>query len=224
LLARADDPLADRTDRLVAGIRAAVADAVRRPGFVTGERVGAVLALLNTEGDRFDGRATPGAWSEVATRWVSLARPFHAAYARLRQAEALLASSDRQMAAVALAESTAIAAALGAAPLEELATRLAAQARLALPPRDQTPLAVAAEAGRDDPYELTPRETEVLRLVAAGWTNQQIADELFIARKTASVHVSNLMGKLGATNRGEAAALAHRLGLVPEVPLPVGHG
>ena len=109
-------------------------------------------------------------------------------------------------------------------PLEALATRLAAQARLTLPPTDPATVGITAEAGRDDPYELTPREAEVLRLVAAGWTNQQIADELFIARKTASVHVSNLMGKLGATNRGEAAALAHRLGLVPEVPLPVGHG
>jgi len=60
----------------------------------------------------------------------------------------------------------------------------------------------------------------VLRLVAAGWTNQQIADALFITRKTASVHVSNVMGKLNAANRGEAAAIAHRLGLVDEAPEP----
>jgi DNA-binding CsgD family transcriptional regulator/tetratricopeptide (TPR) repeat protein len=222
--APAPDPLVERADRLVAGIRAAVAEAVRRPGFVTGERAGAVLALLNAEADRFDGRSTPASWADVAVRWVSLARPFHAGYARLRQAEAFLASRDREMAAAVLAEAIAIAAALGAAPLEELATRLAAQARLALPPADPAAAQTTAAAGPDDPYELTPREGEVLRLVAAGWTNQQIADELFIARKTASVHVSNLMAKLGAANRGEAAALAHRLGLVPEVPLPVGHG
>ena len=221
----AGDPLAVRTNTLVAGIRAAVAAAVERPGFVTGERAGAVLALLEAEGDRFDGRATPEAWGDVATRWVSLARPFHAGYARLRQAEAILASrGDREMAAAVLGETTSIAAALGAAPLEDLATRLAEQARLALPPRDDAAPDVAAAAGRDDPYDLTPREAEVLRLVVAGWTNQQIAEELFIARKTASVHVSNIMGKLGASNRGEAAALAHRLGLVPEAPLPVGHG
>jgi DNA-binding NarL/FixJ family response regulator/tetratricopeptide (TPR) repeat protein len=220
----ADDPIADRADRLVTGIRAAVAEAMRRPGFVIGERAGAVLALLNAEGARYDGRATPDAWSDVAARWVSLARPFHAAYARLRQAEALLASRDREMAAAVLGETIATAAALGAAPLQALAMGLAGQARLTLPPTDSAAVPMAPAAGRDDPYELTPREAEVLRLVAAGWTNQQIADELFIARKTASVHVSNLMGKLGATNRGEAAALAHRLGLVPEVPLPVGHG
>jgi DNA-binding NarL/FixJ family response regulator len=219
------DSFGDRTDQLVAGIRAAVADAVQRPGFVAGERAGAVLALLNAEGDRFDGGPTPEAWSDVATRWVSLARPFHTAYARLRQAEAFLASrGDRDMAAAVLGEATAIAVTLGASPLEELASRLAAHARLTLPPHDEASPTVPATAGRDDPYELTAREAEVLRLVAAGWTNQQIADALFIARKTASVHVSNIMGKLGATNRGEAAALAHRLGLVPEVPLPIGHG
>jgi DNA-binding NarL/FixJ family response regulator len=64
-----------------------------------------------------------------------------------------------------------------------------------------------------DPLGLTERESEVVRLVAAGRSNQQIADELFITRKTASVHVSNVLGKLGAANRVEAAAIAHRLGL-----------
>ena len=53
----------------------------------------------------------------------------------------------------------------------------------------------------------------MIRLVAAGRSNQQIADELFITRKTASVHVSNILGKLGAANRVEAAAIAQRLGL-----------
>jgi DNA-binding NarL/FixJ family response regulator len=60
---------------------------------------------------------------------------------------------------------------------------------------------------------LTEREREVIRLVAAGQSNQQIADALFITRKTASVHVSNILGKLGVENRVEAAAVAHRLGL-----------
>src|SRR5438874_3830795 len=60
--------------------------------------------------------------------------------------------------------------------------------------------------------DLTPREREVLSLVANGRTNRQIAAELFITDKTASVHVSNILSKLGASNRGEAAALAHRAG------------
>ncbi|WP_181791157.1 response regulator transcription factor, partial [Streptomyces phytophilus] len=60
---------------------------------------------------------------------------------------------------------------------------------------------------------LTAREADVLRLVAAGRSNRQIADELFISPKTASVHVSNILAKLGVAARGEAAAVAHRLRL-----------
>jgi DNA-binding NarL/FixJ family response regulator len=60
---------------------------------------------------------------------------------------------------------------------------------------------------------LTQREREVLQLLADGRSNPQIAEALFISRKTASVHVSNILGKLGVASRGEAAAVAHRLGL-----------
>jgi DNA-binding CsgD family transcriptional regulator len=61
---------------------------------------------------------------------------------------------------------------------------------------------------------LTPREREVLALVALGRTNRQIAEELFITENTAGVHVSNILGKLDVTGRGEAAAIAYRLGLL----------
>jgi DNA-binding CsgD family transcriptional regulator len=64
---------------------------------------------------------------------------------------------------------------------------------------------------------LTAREREVLGLVALGRTNRQIADELFISENTAGVHVSNIIGKLGVTGRGEAAAVAYRLGLAGAV-------
>jgi DNA-binding NarL/FixJ family response regulator len=60
---------------------------------------------------------------------------------------------------------------------------------------------------------LTPRELEVLALVAEGRTNPQIAAELVISEKTASVHVSRILAKLGAANRTEAAAIARRLGV-----------
>ncbi|WSJ64233.1 LuxR C-terminal-related transcriptional regulator [Streptomyces sp. NBC_01310] len=67
---------------------------------------------------------------------------------------------------------------------------------------------------------MTSRERDVLRLVAAGSTNRKIAEELFISPKTASVHVSNILAKLGVAGRGEAAALAHRLRLFgPPVPV-----
>ena len=65
-------------------------------------------------------------------------------------------------------------------------------------------------------FGLTAREIEVLRLVAAGRSNRDIAAELFISAKTASVHVSNILAKLNATSRTEAAAIAHRAGLAAD--------
>ena len=74
-------------------------------------------------------------------------------------------------------------------------------------------IAGAGPGGPAAPFGLTGRELEVLRLVAAGLGNREIAAELFISAKTASVHVSNILGKLGVASRGEAAATAHRLHL-----------
>jgi DNA-binding NarL/FixJ family response regulator len=62
-------------------------------------------------------------------------------------------------------------------------------------------------------FDLTPREHDVLPLLAARFTNREIAGELFIRDKTASVHVSRILAKLGVRNRAEAAATAHRLGV-----------
>jgi len=83
---------------------------------------------------------------------------------------------------------------------------------------EATVVAVAGEAGVGKTrlvaeLGLTPREREVLGLVADGRSNRQIAEELFISAKTASVHVSNILAKLGVANRAEAAVAAHRLGL-----------
>ena len=73
-------------------------------------------------------------------------------------------------------------------------------------------------AGTPEPsrYALTPREREVLALVVAGRSNAEIADELFISRKTASVHVANIKGKFGAASRVEIATMALERGLVPQ--------
>jgi DNA-binding NarL/FixJ family response regulator len=87
---------------------------------------------------------------------------------------------------------------------------LARRSRIGLPGTD------AADGVFPD---LTAREREVLALVADGRTNREIAAELFIAEKTASVHVSSILAKLGAANRGQAAALAHRAGIREREPL-----
>ncbi len=75
------------------------------------------------------------------------------------------------------------------------------------------PSPTAARASSTPP--LTAREQDVLRLLALGRSNRQIGEELFISGKTASVHVSNILAKLGAASRGEAVAVAYREGLIP---------
>ncbi|WP_237509124.1 helix-turn-helix domain-containing protein, partial [Streptomyces malaysiensis] len=109
-------------------------------------------------------------------------------------------------------------------PLASAATRAALDASTphtpALPPAPGASAAASEPAEPDHPADpaeelgLTPRERDVLRLVAAGRSNRQIAEELFISPKTASVHVSNILAKLRVSGRTEAAAVAHRLRLV----------
>ncbi|MYT23545.1 hypothetical protein GTW69_25210, partial [Streptomyces sp. SID7760] len=117
-----------------------------------------------------------------------------------------------ESAAALLREAYATADRLGSRRLREDLALLAQRARLPL--TGDEPAAPPAPA--PDPVEslgLTSRERDVLGLVAAGKSNRQIAEELFISPKTASVHVSNILAKLGVAGRGEAAALAHRLRL-----------
>jgi len=95
---------------------------------------------------------------------------------------------------------------------------LARQTAVALDTRplldDLRALGAAPAHAATEPSALTPREREVLALVADGRTNGEIARRLFISTKTVSVHVSNILGKLGAAGRTEAAAIARRRGLV----------
>jgi DNA-binding CsgD family transcriptional regulator len=197
--AAVDDRLA-RAAALLGTARAAAAEAAP----VTPNGAG-WLAVAEAEHERALAVPAPGRWSEAADAWERLERPPLAAYCRWRQAEALVAAGAlRAEATVPLRSAHAAATRLAAKPLLSEIERLATRARL-----DPRPSEPAAE-GLDEALGLTPRETEVLTLVAHGLTNREIADELVISVKTASVHVSHILRKLDAPNRVEAAAIAHR--------------
>jgi DNA-binding NarL/FixJ family response regulator len=131
----------------------------------------------------------------------------------LRLGESEVAGADRAAAAAAVREARNIARGLGAEPLATWADSLARRARLAI---DEAPQHGSAEPVESAPFDLTDREQEVLRLLAAGRTNREIGATLYMSPKTASVHVSRIFAKLGVSGRVEAAALAHRHGLDEE--------
>ncbi|WP_406142352.1 AAA family ATPase [Streptomyces sp. NBC_01089] len=171
---------------------------------------------VSAELARADGLDLPEHWNAAADALEPLERPYELAQVHRHWAAALLAhGADREHAAELLRAALATADRLGARPLAEEIRLLAQRARLPLTETTGHHRATAPEDVRSpvDDFGLTSREQDVLRLVAAGRTNRQIAETLFIAPKTASVHVSNILAKLGVTGRGEAAALAHRLHL-----------
>jgi len=151
-------------------------------------------------------------WAAAAASWEALGRPYPAAIARWRQAEALVAGGDREAAAPVAGAAMETAERLGAAWLAGELESLAARARLRLGEPGEEPHA-ADDDESDDPFGLTPRERQVLALVAAGATNREIGRQLYMAEKTASVHVSRILAKLDVRSRTEAAGVAHRLGL-----------
>ena len=205
---RQDGSAVAEIERRVAPIVERLVRSAKRPSTVVDDpRRAAVAAMCSGELARIAGTADAAIWDQAASAWDQLGRPAPAAYARLRSAEAMIRQhGDRVGAKERLAEAHAAAVRLDAAPLRGEVERLARHARIDLP---------TAADGEDSkaPFGLTDRESEVIRLVAAGRSNQEIADALFITRKTASVHVSNIIGKLGVANRVEAAAIAQRLGL-----------
>ena len=157
--------------------------------------------------DPVAGRTPPRAFD-------ALSLPVPAAYARFRAGEALVTRGDRAAAAVPL-RAAARRGGEGAA----LIARRRGGARAPRPDRARRAgRGGAARAGRLAAARLglTPRELEVLLLVAEGRTNRSIGETLFMSEKTASVHVSRILAKLGVGGRVEAAAVAHRLGLTAE--------
>ncbi|HVM08385.1 MAG TPA: AAA family ATPase [Acidimicrobiales bacterium] len=157
-------------------------------------------------------RSDPELWRATAQRWYALGQPYHRAYCQWREAEALLDSRrDRRRAVEVLSTARQICVDLGAVPLLQQVTRLAQRAGVELSdvdrPAEDREAAVARDLG------ITRRELEVLRCLARGRSDRQIAEELFISKKTASVHVSNLLRKLAVGSRIEAGEVGQRAGL-----------
>jgi DNA-binding CsgD family transcriptional regulator len=211
-----DDSLADRAHRLLDRLHA-LAETMDVIGPVQqADRLtfAAESARAGTAG------AAPGAgalarWDAAAQAWDRLHCPYPQACALLRAAEAAMDGGDRDGAAQRLARAAPLADGLAAVPLRGQIGSLARRARLSLPVR---PAGGPAEGD----FGLTAREIEVLRLVSEGRGNRDIAAELFISAKTASVHVSNILAKLHAASRTEAAAIAYRVGLADDGPRAAG--
>jgi ATP/maltotriose-dependent transcriptional regulator MalT len=151
-------------------------------------------------------RASPK-WSEVVAAWDEAGEPYAACHARIRAAETAIAAKDDPKARRWIDEAAATAERLGAALLAEDLATLGRIARLPVGDGSTVP------GRKTDPAGLTVREAQVLRLLTDGCSNRDIGARLFISDKTASVHVSRILTKLGVTTRAEAAATAHRLHL-----------
>jgi DNA-binding CsgD family transcriptional regulator len=176
---------------------------------VLGPEGKAWLAVAAAERSRSDGPGDPDRWRAAVTAF-EYGDVYSRALTRWRLAEALLGADDRDGAAEQLQLAGEAAQRLQAGPLSNAVSGLARRGRITVPGL----VAVRAEA---DPF--TPRERAVLTLVAAGCTNREVGDQLFISEKTVSVHLSRIMAKLGAGRRAEAVATAYDRGLL-EPPAP----
>lgn len=148
---------------------------------------------------------TDADWIAAVDAWVAMPRPYEAAIAAYQAAEAAYQRRDRSAGKGWLHMALVTASELGAAPLVARIEALAARARVVM---------TQAPKRHVDAASLTPREMEVLQLLAEGRTNPQIAQHLFLSPKTVSIHVQRVLEKLDAHTRGEAVAAARRRGLL----------
>ncbi|MEV0799966.1 AAA family ATPase [Kribbella sp. NPDC050281] len=202
--ADAERRVLDHADQLIAVARRAAEDAAPVTPISS-----AWLGLAEAEYERTGGVAGPGLWADAADRWAHLERAPLTAYCQWRQAEALVtAGGSRAEASIPARAAYEVAVRIGAEPLKrelELLGELA-RLRIATPPTEAEPT-----GGLDEVLGLTAREAEVLRLLSRGSTDREIAVTLVISVRTVGVHVSHILQKLGAANRMEAAAIAHRM-------------
>ena len=181
-----------------------------RPRAVLGPEGRGWLARCEAEYARLTGTNSPDAWERVLAEFGP-GYVYETARTQWRLAEALVEDGRRDEAAVVWRAARDTASQLRAAPLGTALDDLARRARL--DPGNGNRGGHGGGSGGTSPLAaLTDREREVLSLLARGMSNREIGTELFITPKTASVHVSNILGKLGAASRTEAAAIAYREG------------
>ena len=194
--------------------------AAQRP--VYSQQAEAWLATCTAEMARLDGAADPNRWATAAEAWGALQMPYPRAYSLMREGQAALAGPrDRARAAAAVRAASILVEPLAARPLLRTLEELAERADVRLGPEEaetdrasSRPAVRVRRNGERRRYELTRRELEVLGLLAAGRSDGDIASQLFISKKTVSVHVANIKGKLGAGSRVEIVTSALGLGLL----------
>ncbi|MGI8572801.1 MAG: LuxR C-terminal-related transcriptional regulator, partial [Solirubrobacteraceae bacterium] len=166
-------------------------------------------ALCTAEVARATGSSPIDAWQDALETCEVIGHRSRGAYAGWRLAEALLEGGQRDRAEAVLVEAVGVAAEIGFEPLGTELHALARRGRIKLGEGESG----RSPANRGALLGLTHRELEVLALLAEGRTNRQIAGQLYITEKTTEHHVSRILGKLDVRTRGEAGAVAHRLGL-----------
>ena len=193
----------DPADRSAAERHVATIEEVAAQLYRFGDLGAAWDAELAAQLARFRGDPCRELFDAAVVAWDGVGHPYDGSLARLCRAEVEVAV-DREAARKDVEQALETARELGAAALVQAAEEFLKRYRLAS--------RTVSTPGR--PGSLTAREREVLGLLAEGRTNEQIAAELFMSPKTASVHVSRILTKLGAGNRTEAAAVARRIGLL----------
>jgi DNA-binding CsgD family transcriptional regulator len=181
-------------------------------GFVA-EATRAHVALCEAEAARLARNGDHEPWEQAAAALASVGHPYQEAYARWRLAETLLGARLPREGEPALRHAYALALEIGSEPIEREVTMLARRARIELPAPGSSPAVEQEAAPAAAEIGLTARQLEVLGLIAAGATNREIAQKLFITEKTAGAHVSAILARLGVRSRVQAATAAHRLGV-----------
>jgi DNA-binding CsgD family transcriptional regulator len=179
-------------------------------GSAAGRHAAALHAVVEAERSMLTAHPNADIWLDAGDAWQTLGRPFEAAEAQLHAAECLLGEhrrpGSRAAADRALHAAQAAAIRLGARPLLEQVEQLGRLARIRLPSQNDRHERPPIEAGPGQ--RLTEREYQVLTLLTQGKTNREIGAALYMSAKTASVHVTHILEKLGVQTRVQAAAIA----------------